>query len=83
MIKFYEDENLVFIHKYFKYSKGMIKNPKILDKTLTRERELINNPDVWQLFDMEFNQELELINEALMKYQTNKDNNENSYNDDS
>lgn len=80
MIKFYKDENLIFIHKYFKYTRGMIKNPSILSKALNRERELIDNKEVWQLFDMEFYYELELINEALIKNQSNKNKNDNDNN---
>lgn len=58
----------------------MIKNPSILSKALNRERELIDNKEVWQLFDMEFYYELELINEALIKNQSNKNKNDNDNN---
>lgn len=72
MIKYWKDTGLLFIHKFFKYSKGMIKSPKNLDGTLKRQRELLKNVEVWELFDTEFENELSLINEALMKHQSNK-----------
>jgi len=83
MIKFWEEENLIFIHKYFKYTKGTIKHPYNLTKTLERERELLNFPEVWELFDMEFSQELHLINEKLIKHQSNKNKNKSRNKDNS
>ena len=81
MIKYWKGENLIYIHKFFKYSNGTIKNNKILDGTLKRQRTLLNNAEAWELFDAEFEDILIAINDALMKLQTNKDKNENNIND--
>lgn len=80
MIKYWKDENLIYIHKFFRYSKGMIKNPKNLNGPLKRQRELLKNVEAWKLFDAEFENEISLLNEALMKLQTNKDRNGDNIN---
>lgn len=67
MIRFLEDENLIYIHKFFKYTKGMIKNPVTIAKSLLREFELLNNYELQSLFSMEFNHEIHEIEIALQK----------------
>lgn len=58
IIRLWQDENLIFIHKFFRYTKGTIKSPITLSKTMLRERELLNKPELWELFVAEFNKEL-------------------------
>ncbi len=65
IIRLWQDENLIFIHKFFRYTKGTIKSPITLSKTMLRERELLNKPDLWVLFTAEFNKELYEIVIAL------------------
>ena len=74
LITYWENESLIYIHKFFKFAKGMIKKPATLDATIRRQRELINNPDAWKMFDTEYTEELKSINKALMNNQANKDN---------
>ena len=68
MIALWSKENLIFIHKFFKYSKGIIRNPTILAKVLCREYELLDNVRLWELFTVEYNQE---IHEILRKLESN------------
>ena len=58
IIRLWQAENLIFIHKFFRYTKGTIKSPITLSKTMLRERELLNKPELWELFVAEFNKEL-------------------------
>lgn len=85
LIKYWPEQNLLFIYDHFKAAKGMIKNPTILLGCINAQKKLINNAAVWQLFNTEYTQELKLIQEAvnksLMKNQTNKSNNNNGYMD--
>ena len=80
LITYWENESLIYIQKFFKFSKGMIKKPAILDATIRRQRELINNPQAWKMFDAEYTEELKSINKALINNQANKnsDNSKNS-----
>lgn len=80
LIRHWPKENHIFIYKYFKYAKGMIKNPTILNGCLKRQQELINNKEAWELFSTEYKKELEVIDEALIKQQTNKNKNNNNNN---
>ena len=80
LIKYWSDENLIYIPKFFKYSKGMIKNPKILLETINRQKELLSNHPIWSIFDEEYSKEIQVINDLLIKNQTNKDNNNNNNN---
>lgn len=75
LISYWHEENLIYIPKFFRFSKGMIKNPKILAETIYRQKELLTNHSVWKLFDEEYQQEMQFINDALIKHQSNKDNN--------
>lgn len=74
LITYWENESLIYIRKFFKFAKGMIKKPATLDATIRRQRELINNPDAWKMFDDEYTEELKSINKALINNQANKDN---------
>lgn len=74
LIDYWDDENLIYIHNFFKFSKGMIKNPKILAETINRQKELLANHSVWDLFDTDYAEEMQAINEALMNHQTNNSN---------
>lgn len=74
LIDYWDDENLIYIHNFFKFSKGMIKNPKILAETINRQKELLANHCVWDLFDTDYAEEMQAINEALMNHQTNNSN---------
>lgn len=65
IIRLWQDENLIFIHKFFRYTKGTIKSPITLSKTMLREYELLNKPELWELFIAEFNKELYEIITAL------------------
>lgn len=73
-ITYWENESLIYIHKFFKFAKGMIKKPATLDATIRRQRELIKNAEAWKMFDCEYTEELASINEALINNQSNKDN---------
>lgn len=65
IITFWQNENLIFIHKFFRYTKGTIKSPITLSKVLLREHELLNKPELWELFSAEFSKELFEITNAL------------------
>lgn len=73
LIVYMDEAKLVYVYRYFHFSKGTIKNPALLAKCIQRQRELIQNKDIWNLFDDEYNDELLSINKVLMNYQTNKD----------
>ena len=73
LIVYMDEANLVYVYRYFHFSKGTIKNPALLAKCIQRQRELIQNKDIWNLFDDEYNDELLSINKVLMNNQTNKD----------
>lgn len=81
LIKYWPEQNQIFIYNHFKIAKGMIKNPMTLTNCIKRQRELINNPEAWDLFDKSYKTELDAINEALIKNQTNKNSNQNVYKD--
>lgn len=66
LINYWEEDNLILIHRYFKYTKGTIKNRTILQKTIARQKELLNHKEAWDLFDMEYSNELAIINDLLM-----------------
>lgn len=84
LITYWENESLIYIHKFFKFAKGMIKKPATLDATIRRQRELIQNQQAWKMFDTEYAEELKSINKALMNNQANKNNdNSNSKNSSS
>lgn len=80
LIQYWDDENLIYIRNFFKFSKGMIKNPKILADTINRQKELLANHSVWDLFDTDYAEEMQAINEALMNHQTNNSNDNSSNN---
>ena len=50
LIDYFENKNLFYIYKFFKYSKGTIKNPNTLLKTMFREFELLNDKNVKDIF---------------------------------
>lgn len=78
LIHYWNDENLIYICNFFRFSKGMIKNPKILAETINRQKELLANHSVWNLFDSDYAQEIQSINKALINHQTNNSSSDNS-----
>jgi len=81
LIVYWEQGSLIYIHKFFKFSKGMIKNPNILKKIIDRQRELIKNSEAWKIFDSEFKEELASINTTLVDSQSNSNNSSNNHSD--
>lgn len=79
LIHYWDDENLIYIRNFFRFSKGMIRNPKILAETINRQKELLANHSVWDLFDRDYAQEIQSINKALMNLQTNNSNSDNKH----
>lgn len=66
LIKYWNNENLFYIHKMFSFTRGTIKNPKMLYKTILRQEQLIQNNEVWQLFkeeNIEFYEDLKEFEE--------------------
>lgn len=85
LIKYWPEQNLLFIYDHFKAAKGMIKNPTTLLGCINAQKKIINNVAVWQLFGNEYEYELkqiqDAVNKSLMKHQINKSNNSNEYMD--
>lgn len=85
LIKFWWKLSQVYIFGHFKTAKGMIKSSTTLMGCINRQRELIKNPEAWQMFDSEYKEELKLlqesVNRSLTKSQINKSNNNNDYMD--
>lgn len=67
LIRYWQDEDLIYIHKFFGFARKTIKNAKILNGVIQRQRELIKNKELWLLFDAEFQDELYLIDVAINK----------------
>lgn len=74
LIKYWRNDNLVFIKDNFKFARNMIKNSIILSKTIEGQRKLYINEELWEMFDKKYYVELEIINQSLIKQQSNKNN---------
>ena len=72
LIKFWYEDNLIFIFDNFKFARNTIKNASILSKTIQGQRDLYHNEELWELFDTMHQVILEEINQALIKQQSNK-----------
>ena len=72
LIKFFYEDNLIFIFDNFKFARNTIKNASILSKTIQGQRDLYHNEELWELFDTIHQIILEEINQALIKQQSNK-----------
>lgn len=74
LIKFWHEDNLIFIIDNFKFARNTIRNALILTKTIEAQKNLHKNEELWQLFEDKYHAELEVINQALMNQQSNKNN---------
>ena len=72
LIKFWHDDNLIFILDNFKFARNTIRNASVLSKTIQGQRDLYHNEELWELFDTTHHVILEEINQSLMKQQSNK-----------
>lgn len=45
-----EDKYMFYIFNMFKFAQGTIKNPEILYKNITRQEELLQDQEIWQMF---------------------------------
>gem|GEM_PF-4061500 len=81
LIYHWSNENIVYICNYFKFARGMIKNPNMLAKTIKRQTELLKKPEIWQIFFKDYKEIIDSINNSLMNSQTNKSKNSNGNND--
>lgn len=74
VIEYWEEEKLFYIYNMFKFTRGTIKNPKTLYKTILRQEQLIGNHEAWQLFKEEnssFYEEVKIFEEQEQQTETN------------
>lgn len=77
LIKYWFEDNIIYIYKLFKYTKGTIKRASILISCIQRQKELLNCPEGWKIFDNEHKESLVDINESLIKQQSNRNRSNN------
>lgn len=77
LIQYWAKDNVIYIRNFFKFSKGTIKNPAVLNSAIKRQIELLEHVEAWQLFSEEYNN-IPFINDLLMNHQANNSNNNSS-----
>ena len=78
LIKYWHDDNLIFIIDNFKFARNMIKNRVILKKTIEGQRQLYHYSELWKMFDQLYSAELQVINASSINHQSNKNKNKHN-----